>query len=222
MNNIKHINMSLFLSIIGIILVLGFLFLKSKPTETTPEIVDRKTTSKPFLIEKPTTNKINDKIIVIKNLKVDYLKQAIKQFCDLSNQISYVALPRLTVLENQSIITFPYDIEFDQFCYFINYIKYAHELADKSDYKPQIRAWYTTKADDQWITEEMANKAIMLYIPDSDEEYDNVYLTTSDHLCFKVSFTKRGKNQKLKKPALAFEERPSDLNLEDKETFDFE
>lgn len=205
--------------IIGIIIVVGFLIYKFglKSSET-----DLKNTNRPDNINKPTTTKANDKIILIKNLKLDYLKQAINQLCNMSNQNQYIVLPRLTVLDNQYVITFPYDIDFDQFCYFVNYMKYAHELSLKPDYKPEIKAWCTTKPDYAWMTDEIANKPVMIYIPDWDEDYDNVYLTTQDNLGFKMGFAFGEEHKKMDNPVLQFEKMPNDLDLYNKETTDFE
>lgn len=205
--------------IIGIIIVVGFLIYKFglKSSET-----DLKNTTRPDNINKPTTTKANDKIILIKNLKLDYLKQAINQLCNMSNQNQYIALPRLTVLDNEYVITFPYDIDFDQFCYFVNYLKYAHELSLKPDYKPEIKAWCTTKPDYAWMTDEIANKLVMIYIPDWDKDYDNVYLTTQDNLGFKMGFALGEEHKKMDNPVLQFEKMPNDLDLNNKETIDFE
>jgi len=205
--------------IIGIIIVVGFLIYKFrfKSSET-----DLKNTSRPDNMNKPTTIKANDKIILIKNLKFDYLKQAINQLCNMSNQKQYIVLPRLTVLNNEYVITFPYDIDFDQFCYFINYMKYAHELSLKPDYKPEIKAWCTTKPDYAWMTSEIADKTVMIYIPDWDKDYDNVYLTTQDNLGFKMGFALGEEHKKMDNPVLQFEKMPNDLSLDNKETIDFE
>ena len=207
------------LLIIGIIIVVGFLIFKFglKSSES-----DLKNTSRPNNVSKPTATKDNDKIILIKNLKLDYLKQAINQLCNMSNQNQYLALPRLTILDNEFVITFPYDIDFDQFCYFVNYMKYAHELSLKPDYKPEIKAWCTTKPDYARMTNEIANKTVMIYIPDWDKDYDNVYLTTQDNLGFKMGFALGEEHQKMEKPVLQFEKMPTDLSLDNKETIDFE
>jgi len=208
------------LLIIGVVLVVGFLFFKFglKSSES-----DLKNIARPNDSSKPTEPIVNDKIIIVKNLKLDYLKQAIEQLCNMSNQDRYNALPRLTILDNQFVITFPYDIEFDQFCYFVNYLKYAHDLSLKPDYKPEIKAWCTTKTGFAWMTDEIVNKKVMIYIPDWDKEYDNVYVTTQDDLGYKMGFAMGEEHHKLYKPVFKFEKMTIDLNtLTDRETIDFE
>jgi hypothetical protein len=205
--------------IIGIIIVIGFLIFKFglKSSQS-----DLKNNTRPKDSNKPTSPIDNDKIVVIKNLKLDYLKQAIEQFCNMSNQNKYIALPRLTLLDNQFVITFPYDIEFDQFCYFINYLKYANDLSLKPDYKPEIKAWCTTKSGFAWMTDEIVNKSVMIFIPDWDKEYDNVYLTTQDNIGYKMGFAVGEEHHKLDKPVIQFDKVTFDLNiLKDRETIDF-
>ena len=114
--------------VVALFLIFKFGFKSSKS--------DLNNVARPNEITKPTKLIDNDKIIIVKNLNLEYLKQAIEQYCNICNQTKFLVLPRLIILENQFVILFPYDIEFEQFCYFINYLKYAHELNLKSDYKP--------------------------------------------------------------------------------------
>ncbi len=207
------------LLIIGIVVVVGFLFFKFglKSSES-----DLNNIARPGDSSKPKEPIANDKIIIIKNVKLDYLKQAIEQLCNMSNQDQYNVLPRLSILDHQFVITFPYDIEFDQFCYFVNYIKYAHDLSLKPDYKPEIKAWCTTRAGFAWMTDEIVNKEVMIFIPDWDKDYDNVYLTTQDDLGYKMGFAMGKEHQKLDKPLIKFEKIKMDLNTStNREMIDF-
>lgn len=203
------------LVIIGVITFLGYFIYKGIKTSQS----DLNNTARPNETDKPI--KPNDKIILVQDLKFEYLKKAIEQFCNMSNQNQIDIRPRLTILANQFVITFPYGIGFDQFCFLINYLKYANELCLKPDYRPVIRAWCTPKEGDIWMTEDIANKKAMIFIPDWDKEYDNVYLTTQDDLGFKMGFA-IGEQKKLNSPAMQFEKIPIVLELiEDKEAIDF-
>ena len=206
--------------IIGIITVVVIVIFKFGTRSTDSDL---KNTLRPDGSIKPTTTIKNDKIVVVTNVKIEYLKTAIEQFCNLSNQDQFMVLPRLMILDSKFVITFPYDIEFDQFCFFVNYIKYAHELILKPDYKPEIKAWCTTKAGFAWMTNEITNKHVMIYIPDWDEEYDNVYLTTQDNLGFKMGFALGEEHKRLNKPELQFEKANINLNISEyKKVCDFE
>lgn len=113
------------------------------------------------------------------------------------NKESYQAQPRLTKLtERKFAITFPYDIDFEIFCYFLNYIEYPMEL----QWSPDVTAWTTTKSSDTWITEKAANKKAMLFIPTDDTEHDNVYMTTQDNIGYKLGFAMGEEKQLLDTP----------------------
>ena len=155
--------------------------------------------------------KDNDKIVIVRKLAFDYLKKAIEQFCNNYNKNRIIARPRLTVFENQYLITFPYDIDFENFCYFINYLKYANELCLKPDYKPQIIAWCSTREGDSWMIDQLINKRVMLFIPEWDKAYDNVYITTEYNLGYKMGFAVGESHIKLDKPVVDYEKPPTNI-----------
>nr|WP_299168763.1 hypothetical protein [uncultured Allomuricauda sp.] len=127
----------------------------------------------------------NDKLISVKNVMKQDLEKAIEQFCDMYNQDSFRALPRLFILEeDEFVVTFPYDIDFATFCVFMNYLHYPNDI----EYNPSIRGWTTTKETEEWVQRPIDNKKVMLFIPKSDDEYDNVYLTTEENFCVQIGF----------------------------------
>ena len=204
--------------IIAIVLIAVFLLLTSRNKKGESPL----TNTKPEKITKPTNQINNDKLIIVKTVNLDLLKQAIKSFCKSYNQESFIALPRLTILNDIYIVTFPYDIDFERFCYFINYLKYPIDINLK-EYKPGIVAWCTTKSQDIWMTDEIANKQVMLYIPDSDKEYDNVYLTTQDNIGFKMGFALGKAHKKLDQPILLYRNPEYKLNeIPSNEIIDFQ
>lgn len=143
---------------------------------------------------KPCNNKIlknevtNDKIVFVENCDFEDLKNIIEQFCLRYKQNNSNILALLSrISENKFIITFPYDVDFEIYCYFINYLYYPIKVRN---YNPIIKAWTTTKSSDKWITENIPNKLVMLYIPPNDKEYDNVYIITADNDVFKINFAK--------------------------------
>lgn len=206
--------------IIGVIVLAVILVIKFGFSSSTPDF-SRKV--RPNNSQKPTKLIDNDKVILVRNLKLDDLKQAIEQFCNIYNQEAFIALPRLFLLDNAYVITFPYNINFERFCYFINYLENAHELCLQPDYKPDVKAWCSTKTGDGWMKDEIVNKNVMLYIPDWDEEHDNVYLITQDNLAYKMGFAIGHTSQKLDRPVLKYENNPVDLSsLKNKEIIDFE
>lgn len=178
-------------------------------TETTP-------TSQEAL---PTTKKQNDKLVLVKGVSYSDLKSVLTDLCNMYNKESYQAQPRLTKLsEREFAITFPYDINFEIYCYFVNYIEYPMELKWTAD----VIGWTTTKSGDIWITDKSINKKVMLFIPMDDTEHDNVYMTTSDNIGYKLGFAMGEEKQLLDTPKKLFVSPRLDISeLADKEFEDF-
>lgn len=144
----------------------------------------------------------NDKIIIIEGAKYLDIKKALKQFCNIYNKENYVAVIRISkISEKVTVLTFPYDIDFTHFCFLTNYLYYPNEIF----YKADIKAWTTTKSTDEFITENSADKYVLLYVPSNDAEHDNVYMTTEDNKCFKLGFS-IGDQKELKQPVKDFVE----------------
>jgi len=203
--------------VLAVILIFRFGFNSSTTTD------DFNSKTRPNNSEKPTKPIDNDKLVLVKNLKLDYLKQAIEQFCNMYNQETYSALPRLFILDNQYVITFPYNIDFERLCFFINYLENAYEVGLQPDYKPVVKAWCSTKYGDAWMKDSIVNKKVMIYIPEWDEEHDNVYLVTQENLGFKMGFANGEASQKLDRPLVNYENNPIEINsLKNKEIIDFE
>ncbi len=178
------------------------------------------TNSRSIVLRKPTETVVNDKVVVVKNVKPEEIKQAIRQFCNEYNKEKYSALPTLTIIsDNEFVVTFPYDTDFVNFCYFVNYLHYPHDIP----YKPDIKAWTTTKQGDTWMKDDIINKKVMLYIPRDDKDFDNVYLTTSDNIGYKMGFAFGEESKQLNKPGTMFQEPPIDINnFRGRETLTFE
>lgn len=141
----------------------------------------------------PTKTIINDKLVIVENIDENDVKRILQEFCNAYNQKSFEAIPRLTKLSNKKFaVTFPFDIDFDIYCFFINYLNYPIGF----DRSFKTIGWATTKPTDSWVTENIANKNVMLYVSESDTEYDNVYLTTYDNIGYKLGFA-MGKGKQL-------------------------
>jgi hypothetical protein len=140
---------------------------------------------------------INDKLIVVKGVSKSDLKQVLTHFCQMYNKEVIEIEPRMrSLLEREFAITLVHDIDFDVFCYLINFIKYPK----KRKSSPEVTAWATTKNGDTWITEKSADKKAMLFISGDDTEQDNVYLTTEDNIGYKLGFSKGEHMQLLDAP----------------------
>ena len=202
--------------IIGLLaafVALYLIWVKSKSPQA-----DKETTqlSQEYL---PTQEKQNDKLVIVSDISDADLQRILTDFCSLQNKKKYQVQPRLTkISEKEFAITFPYDIKFEIYCYFINYIHYPMGF-DKSF---NIIAWTTTKNGDTWITENSTDKKAMLFIPSDDKEYDNVFMTTADNIGFKLGFALGEGSQLLNNPKKQFSMPTIDiLELANKEHKDF-
>jgi len=205
--------------LIGIVVVVSIvLFLKmnkKKHQAPEPDTDTRRPSDNMF----PTNEVPNDKLVVIEDVNENDIKKILQEFCNAYNKDEFQAIPRLTrFAEDKFAITFPYDIDFEIYCYFINYVNYPMGF----DRSFKTIGWATTKPSDNWTTEYSVNKHVMLYISDNDTEYDNVFLTTFDNIGYKLGFAVGQENQPLFDPEKSYEKPPVTLSeLETKEFIDF-
>ena len=165
-------------------------------------------TNRPNVSYKPTQFVENDKIVFIQNENLDDVQKGIQQFCNAYNQEKYIALPRLYIFEKEYAITFPYNISFMHFCFFVNYMRFSQ----KPPHKVDVTAWCSINSNDEWTNNDIVNKKVMLFVPEWDEEYDNVYLTTNDNIGYKMGFADGHENEKINKPVLIYFEKNIDLS----------
>lgn len=177
--------MSILISTLIFIAVI-FLILKFKGSKFGTEPSDN--TSRPDVSKKPNIEKDNDKLIVVSNVNHNDVKNALVKFCNMYNNENYAALPRLVQLSPDTFaITFPYDVEFSVFCFAVNFMGYPTDITWNS----KVTAWATTKAGDEWIIDEIKGKKVMLFLAEGDKEYDDVFLTTSENIGYKLGFAAR-------------------------------
>jgi hypothetical protein len=169
---------------------------------------------------KPSKEKPNNKLVIVENISKTEIDSVLNKFCTMYNKEKNQAKPRLYKLnESQFAITFPFDIEFEIFCYFVNYVHYPMGF-DKSF---SVTAWETTKQANSWIIDKTANKKVMLFIPEDDNERDNVFLTTEDNISYKVGFAIGQEKQLLQTPKKKYFAPTFDIKvLTEKEAQDFQ
>ena len=165
--------------------------------------------TRPTHTDIPSNEKSNDKLVLIEEVNDQEINKIVQDFCNMYNKNDFIALPRVTNLsEKKFAITFPYDIDFETFCYFINYVRYptGFERSFKT------RAWTTTKSSDKWITEKSANKKVMIFLSEFDDEYDNVFMTTADNIGYKLGFAVNEQRELLNGPEKLYEDAPFNLH----------
>ena len=101
---------------------------------------------------------------------------------------SEVDRPQVVQQENAFMLYLPDSTTYDQFCYWVNYMVYSNK--DKK-YNNNITGWYEVPANAKGVWQQFANQRLMFFIPETDTEYDNVYVMTKDNICYKQEFAFR-------------------------------
>jgi hypothetical protein len=201
--------------LIAIVAIVFFAWTKLKNQKPHPDTDTKRPPENIF----PTNKVANDKLIIVEDASENDIKKILQEFCNSYNKETYQAIPRLTKLSDRKIaVTFPYDINFEIYCYFINYVNYPMGF----DRHFKTIGWTTTKPTDTWITEKSVNKNVMLFVSDFDTEYDNVFLTTSDNIGYKLGFAMGEEKQLLNSPEKSYVKPPINISeLDTNESIDF-
>ena len=139
-------------------------------------------------IQKSSNSEKNQQIIIVKDISENDFKNVIDGFCKLYE----TKYQKIEKKNNWFIITLPDDADFGLFCYAINYLTYPNELGWKI--KPKVFGRCTLYNTSWWRTlSKQLGKKIMAYIPEDDNEYDFICITTQDNKSFKLCFQWRSK-----------------------------
>ncbi len=201
--------------LIAVVAIVLFAWTKLKNQKPQPDTDTKRPPENIF----PTNKVANDKFVLVEDASENDIKKILQEFCNSYNKETYQAIPRLTKLSDRKFaITFPYDINFEIYCYFINYVNYPMGF----DRYFKTIGWTKTKPTDTWITEKSANKNVMLFVSDFDTEHDNVFLTTSDNIGYKLGFAMGEEKQPLNSPEISYVKPPINISeLDMNESIDF-
>jgi hypothetical protein len=204
------------LIVIAVLILLGMYYFWKKTRYQKP--IPDTDTSRPSTTLLPAAPIANDKLVLVSGISDTELRTVVTGFCNMYNKEKFKALPRIIKLTDTTFaIKFPYDIDFETYCFFINYLQFPMEL----DRSVNTIGWTTTKSTDSWITEKSANKKAMIYMPEIEDEYDNVYLTTEDNIGYKLGFAIGDEKQLLDQPPSLYKSPNIDLApLDNKEFID--
>ena len=155
------------LAVIAIALL--FLYLKTRSTLTMDSIQDDTAKGK--------------RVIMATHMSENEISDAINGFIKLyKGNGDKIDRPQVTQLEENSfLLRLPDTTPYDLFCYWVNYLVYSNE---KKKYNNNITGWYEVSAYAQLFPKQI----LMVYVPEIDTKYDNVYITTKDNLCYKQEF----------------------------------
>jgi hypothetical protein len=155
------------LAVIAIALL--FLYLKTRSTLTMDSIQDDTAKGK--------------RVIMATHMSENEISDAINGFIKLyKGNGDKIDRPQVTQQdENSFMICLPDTTPYDLFCYWVNYLAHSDE---RKKYNNNITGWYEVSANAKLFP----SKTLMIYVPETDTEHDNVYVTTKDNLCYKQEF----------------------------------
>ena len=113
------------------------------------------------------------------------IKKALEQWIDPSSDVlgKGLAFGLYKDEKDRHIIKADDDLPNEQFNYLLNYLKYPEEI----EYKINITGFTTITKPTVFPAERMGEE-ILIFIPESDDEYDNVYWVTKDNHVYKTDF----------------------------------
>lgn len=124
-------------------------------------------------------------IILIKGGEYSKIRQALSQwlslYCDNLDDDFFFEL--YAIGNEEYIIKAPNSLDNENFNYLVNYLYYPNDI----QYKVNIEG-FTTAKNNRLFPKEYLNKKLLLYIPETDKEGDNVYAVTSDNENIKIDF----------------------------------
>jgi hypothetical protein len=126
-----------------------------------------------------------DNLIVIKGGSHSDIKKALQQWIelysdDLETDIKFELYK--TGQENHLIVA-DKRLNNEKFNFLVNYLRYPEDV----EYKISIEG-YTTAKKEKLYPENIQNKRLLIYMSESDKEFDNVFVTTEDNETYKVDF----------------------------------
>jgi len=145
---------------------------------------------------KETKSTPNEKLIVVKGPSKEKMELVLTKFCEMYNRSGPITPLKYYNKDSTTyFITFPQDIEFDLFCYLVNFIKYPNDVK----YTIDVIGWTTVGRVDGWNTNQLDGQHVVVFLDPADNEYDNVMLTTADNVGFKIGFAVGAGLQKSKR-----------------------
>ncbi|MCF7567281.1 hypothetical protein L3X37_02730 [Sabulilitoribacter arenilitoris] len=121
-------------------------------------------------------------LIIIKGGSYINIKKALQQWIDLYSE-NFSNNLQFELYKNgrgNHIIKADDRLDNNRFFYLVNYMDYPENI----NYNVDIKGY--TKARE--LDKQLDNQELLIYIPKSDTEYDNVYAVTKDNRHFKIDF----------------------------------
>lgn len=124
------------------------------------------------------------RIIKVSDIESERLTKVLADYCsdyDVEERAHFSADG-----QNASI-SVPASYSFQQFALLVNYVRYCNK-----EHIYDVTGWYSVgqNASDDDVMQ-LSGKTLMLYIPDDDTKYDNIYFVTPDGAFFKQRFLRK-------------------------------
>lgn len=145
-------------------------------------------------------------LILVQNMGENEINDAIESFNKMGKEedenFEYYT-PEIKNCGNNFMLLFSPIINYRDFCFWVNYLIYS----DKNKrHNNDITGWY--EVGNTKNNHPLSNKIIMLFIPENDKEFDNVYLVDNFNNCYKQEFALDEKIIPIDESIIRYKERP--------------
>lgn len=185
-----HIN-PILLAILFVIVVVVILSIRKTNTKTSPDC----TATFPCPQDQTPGGL---KLVRVKEIDPALLDQVVKEFVE-NYQLGQ--MPEVQHEEGVSFVTADSEMPYMTFAFLVNALRYC----DKSR-KYDVTGWYSmqlNREDGDGL--ELSHQTLMMYIPEEDDEYDNVFFVAPDGRFFKQPFYGRCTLELLSRSHLPYE-----------------
>ena len=126
---------------------------------------------------------VGKRIIYVEMMSREQIDCAVDNFIEMyDSEESHVERPYIQATATGFTLTLKNSTTYDLFCYWVNYLVYSDE---EKRFNKYVTALYEVPCDAEGVWRQFAGETLKFFIPESDDEYDNVYFITEDNRCFR-------------------------------------
>jgi len=127
----------------------------------------------------------SDKLVAITGMDYATVQKIVADFANMYSERK--ALPEFEIQQTGSqgaIISFSDDMNFELFCFFVNYVQYP-----KGESTTQtVRGWSSLYGSSSFLTPDLSSKTGMFFLSPNDRDYDRVWFVTGENVDYMISF----------------------------------
>lgn len=125
-------------------------------------------------------------IILVENCNLGRIKNILNNWRWFYSELklNLIEFKCWNIVDNKLILAANERLSNELFVYLVNYIKYSEGKESKIEVKG-----YTVAEDENIFPNEFINKEVLVYLPNDNKEYDNVYSISEDNITYKISFS---------------------------------